>query len=86
MKTTVDKAGRIVIPLAIRKKAMLEPGTEVEIEVDDRGVRLTRAVPGPELVRENGRLIARPRGSPCAGGIGSARSSSAPRRASPSAT
>jgi AbrB family looped-hinge helix DNA binding protein len=60
MRTTIDKAGRVVIPLAIRQKAMLEPGTEVEIEVDDRGVRLARAVPGPELVRENGRLIARP--------------------------
>jgi AbrB family looped-hinge helix DNA binding protein len=60
MKTTIDKAGRIVIPLAIRRQAMLEPGTEIEIEVNDRGIRLSRAVPGPKLVRENGRLIARP--------------------------
>ena len=60
MKTTIDKAGRVVIPLVIRQKAMLDPGTEVEIEVDDRGVHLTRAVSGPTVVREHGRLIARP--------------------------
>jgi AbrB family looped-hinge helix DNA binding protein len=60
MKTTIDKAGRVVIPLAIRQKTRLQPGTEIEIEVDERGIRLTRVVPGPELVRENGRLIARP--------------------------
>jgi AbrB family looped-hinge helix DNA binding protein len=60
MKTTIDKAGRVVIPLAIRQKARLEPGTEIDIEVDDRGIRLARAVPGPQLFKEGGRLIARP--------------------------
>ena len=60
MKTTIDKAGRVVVPQALRDKAGFGPGTELLIELDERGVRLSRAVPGPELVREGGRLLARP--------------------------
>src|SRR3972149_8245018 len=33
MKTTMDKAGRLVVPKAIREAAHLEPGTEVELRV-----------------------------------------------------
>jgi len=60
MKTTIDKAGRIVIPAAIRMEANLLPGTELEIVVDDFSIRLMRAVPGPKLSRKGGRLVARP--------------------------
>lgn len=60
MKTTIDRAGRVVIPLAIRQRAGLEPGTPLEVTADETGVHLVRAVPGPELVEENGRLLARP--------------------------
>ena len=60
MKTTIDKAGRVVVPQALREKAGFTPGSELEIELDDRGVRLFRAVSGPELVREGGHLFARP--------------------------
>jgi AbrB family looped-hinge helix DNA binding protein len=31
MRTTIDRAGRIVIPKALRDRAGLEPGTEVEV-------------------------------------------------------
>jgi len=60
VKTTIDKAGRIVIPVAVREQAGLEPGMELEVVVDDFSIRLVRAVPGPKLVRKGGRLVARP--------------------------
>ena len=60
MRTTIDKAGRVVIPAIIRRRAGLKPGTELEVVVDDTSVRLLRQVPGPRLVRVGGRLVARP--------------------------
>ena len=60
MKTTIDKAGRVVIPAAIRARAGFSAGTELEVEADDVGVRLVRKAPGPKLVRAGRRWIARP--------------------------
>jgi AbrB family looped-hinge helix DNA binding protein len=60
MRTTIDKAGRVVIPAAVREKAGLTAGTALEITVDDTGVRLERVAPGPKLVRVGRRLVARP--------------------------
>jgi AbrB family looped-hinge helix DNA binding protein len=60
MITTIDKAGRVVIPAAVRDRAGLRPGTEIDITVDDFGVRLERHAPGPKLVRVGRRLVARP--------------------------
>jgi AbrB family looped-hinge helix DNA binding protein len=60
MKSTIDKAGRVVIPVAIRDRAGLGPGVEIEITLDDLGVRIERVSPGPRLVRVGRRLVARP--------------------------
>jgi len=60
MKTTIDRAGRVVIPAAIREKAGFKPGTELDVVLDDVSVRLIRRVPGPKLVRIGKRLVARP--------------------------
>ena len=60
MRSAIDKAGRVVIPAAIRAKAGLTPGTEIEIVVDDVSVRLIRRVPKPKLTRVGKRLVARP--------------------------
>ena len=60
MKTTIDKAGRVVIPAPIRARAGLRPGTEIEVTFDDVSVRLLRRVPGPRLVKVGKRLVARP--------------------------
>lgn len=49
-----------MIPAAIRARAGLVAGTELEIVVDDLSVRILRAVSGPRLVREGKRLRARP--------------------------
>jgi len=60
MKSTIDKAGRVVIPAAIRDRAGLTAGAEIEITLDDAGVRLERVAQGPRLVRVGRRLVARP--------------------------
>ena len=60
MRTTIDKAGRVVIPAAVRDRAGLAPGTQLEITVDETGIRIERIAPGPRLVRVGRRLVARP--------------------------
>jgi AbrB family looped-hinge helix DNA binding protein len=60
MRSTIDKAGRVVIPAPIRDRAGFSPGTALEVTVDDTGVRIERVAPGPKLVRIGKRLVARP--------------------------
>jgi AbrB family looped-hinge helix DNA binding protein len=61
MKTVIDQAGRVVIPIEIRRRAHLQPGNELEIRVDDdASLRLFRNLPGPKLVRAGRRTVARP--------------------------
>lgn len=61
MKTTIDKAGRVVIPAPIRALAGLRAGTELEVFFEEGSIRLVRNVPGPELKRVGKLLVARPR-------------------------
>jgi AbrB family looped-hinge helix DNA binding protein len=63
MRTTIDKAGRVVIPAPVRDRAAFAPGTELEVTVDDLGVRLERIASGPRLVKIGRRLVARPTAS-----------------------
>ena len=60
MRTTIDKAGRLVIPAAIRERAGLTPGAELEVIEDEFGIRLERVAAGPRLVKIGKRLVARP--------------------------
>jgi AbrB family looped-hinge helix DNA binding protein len=60
MTTTIDKAGRVVIPAAIREKIGLRAGVEIEIIADDFSVRLVPTGRAPRLIRKGKRLIARP--------------------------
>jgi AbrB family looped-hinge helix DNA binding protein len=59
MKATIDKAGRIVIPSAIRNRAGLKPGTTLQVIMDDIGIRLVPSGPEPRLVRRRKRLVAK---------------------------
>lgn len=59
-KTTIDKAGRVVIPASLRERAGLQAGTELEVTLEDSGLRLERVVHGPQLVRVGRRVVARP--------------------------
>lgn len=60
MKTSIDKAGRVVIPAAIRSQAGLKPGTELEVLLEDYSIRLVRAVSPPKRVRRGRRWIIEP--------------------------
>ena len=60
MRTTIDKAGRVVIPAAIRERAGLAPGTVLEVAVEEFGIRLERVAAGPRLMKVGRRLVARP--------------------------
>jgi len=60
MRTTIDKAGRVVIPAALRERLGLRAGAAIEILEDDGSLRLERVAPGPKLVKIGRRLVARP--------------------------
>jgi AbrB family looped-hinge helix DNA binding protein len=60
MRTTIDKAGRVVIPAAMRERVGLKAGAELEISEDDTGIRLERVAAGPRLMKLGRRLVARP--------------------------
>jgi len=64
MRTTIDKAGRVVIPAAARAIVGLRPGAALDVLVDEGSIRLVRAVPRPKLVRIGKRLVARPTADP----------------------
>lgn len=55
MRTTIDKAGRLVVPKALRDQIGLHPG-EVEIRVDGAALRVEPIV-DDSLVEKDGRLI-----------------------------
>jgi len=61
MKTTMDKAGRLVVPKAIREAAHLEPGTEVELRVVAGRVEIEPAPLDVTLERRGEFVVAVPR-------------------------
>jgi AbrB family looped-hinge helix DNA binding protein len=66
MRTTIDKAGRLVIPRALRDRIGLAGGGEVELELDGAAVRI-EPVSGGNL-REDGDLLVIPAaGTPITG-------------------
>jgi AbrB family looped-hinge helix DNA binding protein len=62
MTATIDKAGRVVIPAAVRERLGLLPGTELEVSYDEGAIKLAPIVTPPRLVRRHGHLVARPAG------------------------
>jgi AbrB family looped-hinge helix DNA binding protein len=55
MRSTIDKAGRVVIPRRIREQVGLRAG-EVEITVDGAAVRI-EPLAGEGLIEKDGRLV-----------------------------
>ena len=55
MRTTIDKAGRLVVPKALRDQAGITAG-EVEVSLDGAGVRI-ESVAADELVEVEGLLL-----------------------------
>jgi len=56
MRTTIDSAGRLVIPRAMRERVGLLGPAEVDIDVDGAGIRI-EAIADGSLVEEDGRLV-----------------------------
>jgi AbrB family looped-hinge helix DNA binding protein len=56
MTTTMDSAGRLVIPREIRREAALEPGTPLEVRWRD-GVIEIEPQPLPVKLERKGRLL-----------------------------
>ena len=57
MKTTIDAAGRLVVPKSLRDQFHLVPGSELEIEPTSDGVIIRHADRGPALVNHDGVLV-----------------------------
>lgn len=62
MRTTIDKAGRLVIPKALRDELGLRPG-EVEVVADGAALRV-EAPTTDALVERDGRLLLPATGTP----------------------
>lgn len=62
MKTTIDKAGRVVIPKTLRDLAGLASGGEVEITLDGAALRIEGTT--SLLVESGGVLLLPPTGQP----------------------
>ncbi|UQX11510.1 AbrB/MazE/SpoVT family DNA-binding domain-containing protein [Candidatus Mycobacterium methanotrophicum] len=60
MRTTIDPAGRLVIPKRIRDRLGLRGNEQVEITEHDGRIEIEPAPTDVELVREGSVLVARP--------------------------
>ena len=58
MTTTIDKAGRVIVPKAMRDELGLTGGTEVEIGLVDGRVEIAPVASHIRLERKRGRLVA----------------------------
>jgi AbrB family looped-hinge helix DNA binding protein len=58
MKVTIDRAGRLVVPKALREELGLEGGTELEIRVREGRLELEPTATPMRLVRRGKGLVA----------------------------
>ncbi len=58
MRTTIDAAGRVVIPKQLRQAASLEPGQELEITERDGRIEIEPVSAPVQLVERDGFLAA----------------------------
>lgn len=63
MVTTMDSAGRIVLPKAARDRADLKPGAEIEVRVIDGRIELEPAAAKVTIAKHNGFWVATPTAS-----------------------
>jgi AbrB family looped-hinge helix DNA binding protein len=57
MKTTIDKAGRLVIPKRLREQYHFGNGSTIEILADNDGLRLRLPLTSGRLVYKEGVLV-----------------------------
>lgn len=58
MKTTIDAAGRIVVPTSLRDALGLTPGTTLDVSAHGAGLTLVPGGRTARLVEEDGVLVA----------------------------
>lgn len=63
MKTTIDRAGRLVVPKAVREAAGLEPGVELNIDYQNGAIFIEPASK-VKLVRKGSLLVSTVPGAP----------------------
>ena len=61
METTIDKAGRLVVPKAVREASRLYPGTRVRFRVQNGRVEIEPVPLEVSLERRGGAMVAVPR-------------------------
>lgn len=61
MKTTIDRAGRLVVPKSIREAAGILPGSELTIRVADGRIEIEPAPLEVRLVKRGTLTVAVPR-------------------------
>jgi AbrB family looped-hinge helix DNA binding protein len=61
MKTTMDRAGRLVIPKEIRREAKLAPGVPLEVKWREGRIEIEPAPAAVRLQRRGRLLVATPR-------------------------
>jgi AbrB family looped-hinge helix DNA binding protein len=57
MTITIDSAGRVVLPKAIRDRFHLVPGTEIDLNTDAEGINLRVRGTASTLVQRDGILV-----------------------------
>jgi len=60
--TTIDRAGRIVIPKSLRVQAAFEPGTRLQIRLREGVVEIEPAPRSVNIRRRGSILVAEPKG------------------------
>lgn len=60
MRFTIDAAGRVVIPKALRDAAGLRPGTPLDVRLRDGRIEIEAAPMPVKLVEKHGILVAEP--------------------------
>jgi len=61
MTTTIDRAGRVVVPKAVRDEARLLPGTAIQIRCRDGVVEIEPAPLAVTLRKRGGLTVASPK-------------------------
>ena len=62
MKTTIDRAGRLVIPKQVRREAGLKPGMPLDVRWRDGRIEIEPEPLPVKLVRKGRLLVAVPQG------------------------
>ena len=62
METTIDKAGRLVVPKSVREAARLRPGTRLRFRVREGRVEIEPVPLDVALERHGSAVVAVPRG------------------------